>query len=257
VLGVSSTRNRFFGFVVFDSARILVRDCTGSDNPAPDGDGMGLFGSHDVRVLHNSFRRNFGPGIHVDGSTDNLIQGNLFSRNQQSATFITASDRNQVRRNRCVRNEACIIVGNGNGNVIARNRARGDRAGIGLEKGRRNVVSRNVVRGARLDGIYLGLQNPPIGGGDNVVRRNRVRGSDGDGFAVRKKDGHSLLRRNIAKRNGDDGFDVGSPSTKLTSNRAVRNHDLGIEAVPGVIDGGGNVAHHNGDPRQCTHISCS
>jgi hypothetical protein len=24
----------------------------------------------------------------------------------------------------------------------------------------------------------------------------------------------------------------------------------------GVIDGGGNVAHHNGDRRQCTHIVC-
>jgi hypothetical protein len=23
-----------------------------------------------------------------------------------------------------------------------------------------------------------------------------------------------------------------------------------------VIDGGGNVARHNGDPRQCTHIAC-
>jgi hypothetical protein len=37
----------------------------------------------------------------------------------------------------------------------------------------------------------------------------------------------------------------------------VRNTDLGIEAVPGVIDGGGNIAHHNGDPRQCINISCN
>jgi hypothetical protein len=37
----------------------------------------------------------------------------------------------------------------------------------------------------------------------------------------------------------------------------VRNGDLGIEAVRGVIDGGGNVARHNGDPRQCTNIACS
>jgi hypothetical protein len=44
---------------------------------------------------------------------------------------------------------------------------------------------------------------------------------------------------------------------KLTSNRAVRNSDLGIEAVRGVNDRGGNVARHNGDPRQCTHIACN
>ncbi len=37
----------------------------------------------------------------------------------------------------------------------------------------------------------------------------------------------------------------------------MRNNDLGIEAVRGVADGGGNVARHNGDPRQCTNIVCS
>jgi hypothetical protein len=61
---------------------------------------------------------------------------------------------------------------------------------------------------------------------------------------------------NVAITAGDDGFDVRSRSAKLTSNRAMRNADLGIEAVPGVIDGGGNSDRHNEDPRQCTHISC-
>jgi hypothetical protein len=27
--------------------------------------------------------------------------------------------------------------------------------------------------------------------------------------------------------------------------------------VPGVLDGGGNIAHRNGDPRQCVHITCN
>jgi parallel beta-helix repeat protein len=117
VLDVSSSRNRFFGFVVFDSARSLIRDSSGSGNLAPDGDGMGLFGSHDVRILHNSFRHN--PlGIHVDESSHNLIKGNRFSRNQD-AIFITASNGNQVRRNRCVRNNICLHVSPGNRNVIA------------------------------------------------------------------------------------------------------------------------------------------
>ena len=55
---------------------------------------------------------------------------------------------------------------------------------------------------------------------------------------------------------GDDGFDIASRSAKLTRNRAWRNADLGIEAVRGVIDGGGNIARHNGDSRQCTNIVC-
>jgi hypothetical protein len=38
---------------------------------------------------------------------------------------------------------------------------------------------------------------------------------------------------------------------------ATRNRDLGIEAVAGVIDGGGNRASANGNPAQCTNVRCS
>jgi nitrous oxidase accessory protein NosD len=255
VLGVSSSQNRFFGFAVFDSARILVRDCSGSDNLAPDGDGMGLFGSHDIRILHNTFRHNPGPGIHIDESTDNLIHGTLFSQNAP-AILITASNRNQVRGNRIVRVREAILVAPGNRNVIARNRVREAVGGIGIETGRGNVVARNVVVGARRAGIRLGIGEPSLGGGSNVVRGNLVRGSGDDGFVVFRKDDHSLLRRNLAVGAGDDGFDVRSRTAKLTVNRAVRNGDLGIEAVHGVTDDGGNIARVNGDPRQCVNVAC-
>jgi parallel beta-helix repeat protein len=254
VLGISSSRNLLFGFVIADSARSLVRNSSGNRNPAPEGDGLGLFGSHDIRILHNSFRRN-GLGIHVEDSTDNLIKRNRISRNAEFGIFMQA-DRNRVRRNRCVRNDACIIVALGNLNVIAQNRVSRGAAGIAVEKGRGNLVARNVVVHTRRTGIYLGLKNPSIGGANNVVRRNRVRGSGDDAFLVNEEDDHSLLKRNIARRAGDDGFDVEGRSTKLTRNRAVRNADLGIEALRRVIDGGGNIARHNGDSRQCTHIAC-
>jgi hypothetical protein len=67
---------------------------------------------------------------------------------------------------------------------------------------------------------------------------------------------HTLLKRNHAFGAKDDGLDANSSTTKLTLNEASRNGDLGIEAVRGVIDGGGNVARGNGDPRQCTNIAC-
>jgi hypothetical protein len=51
----------------------------------------------------------------------------------------------------------------------------------------------------------------------------------------------TLVVRNRAIGNGDDGIDVDAPATTLTHNIANHNHDLGIEAVPGVIDGGGNT----------------
>jgi hypothetical protein len=73
---------------------------------------------------------------------------------------------------------------------------------------------------------------------------------------VSKADNRSLLSRNVAVGAGDDGFDVRSRTAKLAGNRAVRNRDLGIEAVRGVTDGGGNIARGNGDPRQCVNVAC-
>ena len=166
------------------------------------------------------------------------------------------ADRNRVRRNRCVRTDACINVEVGNRNVIARNHVYGGLSGISVEDGRGNRVARNVIANTQKIGIYLGLNSPPIGGSHTVVHRNRVRRSGGDAFVVREKDHHSRLRRNIAIGSGDDGFDVESRSARLTRNRARRNADLGIEGVRGVIDGGGNIARGNGDPRQCTHVAC-
>jgi len=256
VIDVSSKRNTLFGFVVSESARSLIRDSSGSRNPAPDGDGLGIFASHDIRVVDNSFKHNAQPGIHVAfGSNDNVIEGNLISDSGPGIS-IEKADRNRVRCNRFVENSAGVIVAPGSHNVIARNHLSGDGDGIAIEKGRDNVVKRNLVVGARGDGIYLGLDAPPIGGVDNVVRRNEVRGSGDDGFDVRRKDNHSVLTRNLAVGSGDDGFDIESRSTRLARNRARRNGDLGIAVRRGAIDGGGNRASGNADRRQCVHVKC-
>src|SRR5918996_6357519 len=170
VVSVSSSRNVFFGFVVAESARSVIRNSSGSGNLAPDGDGMGLFGSHDVRIVDNSFRHNpDNPGIHVGDSNNNVIRGNLISRSAPG--ILMEGNRNQVRRNRCVRNGICILVGRGNKNVIARNRARRGGDGIAIENGRGNVIASNVVVDAHKTGIYLGLNQPPTGGDHNLVRR--------------------------------------------------------------------------------------
>jgi parallel beta-helix repeat protein len=256
LLDISSTRNQFFGFVVASTDRSLVRNVSGSGNVAPDGDGMGLFDAHHVRVLHSLFRHNPGPGIHVGGSTDNLIKGNLFSRDAP-AVLIEEADGNRVRRNRVIRGSGGIIVAPGNRNVIRRNRVSRTVDSIAIEKGNGNLVVDNVVLRARITGIRLGVTHPSLGGAKNIVRRNLVKASDGDGFRVYPKDRHSLLQRNIAIGSRDDGFDIEGRLTKLTQNRAMRNGDLGIEAVRGVIDGGGNIAPHNGDSRQCTNIVCN
>jgi parallel beta-helix repeat protein len=254
VVAISSSRNEFFGFVVAESARSVVRDSSGSDNLVPDGDGLGLFGSHDVRIVDNSFRHN--PlGLHVEDSAGNLIKENVISGNSGPGILMEANH-NEIRRNTCARNKSACIIVNGIRNLIARNHAFRDGGGIGIDKGKRNVVIRNDIVRPRKSGISLGFRLDAIGGGHNIVRRNEVRGTGFDGFLVAPKDDHSVLRRNIARGAGDDGFDVESPSTTLTSNLAFRNDDLGIAAVTGVIDGGGNISRGSGDQRQCTAILC-
>ena len=54
----------------------------------------------------------------------------------------------------------------------------------------------------------------------------------------------------------DDGIDVDAPGTVVRSNTANDNGDLGIEAVDGVIDGGGNRASGNANPLQCFNVVC-
>ena len=79
VLDISSKKNTSFGLIFNELSHSLIRDSAGSNNIPPEGDGMGVFGSHGLRIVDNTFRNNRGPGIHVDGSNGNLIKGNLFS----------------------------------------------------------------------------------------------------------------------------------------------------------------------------------
>jgi len=252
-LGISASRNVFFGMVMFDSTRSVIRNGSFSRNIPPEGDGIGLFSSDHLRVVGNKVRRNPGPGIHVSRSDQNLIKGNIFSRNGPG--ILIEGDRNEIRRNR-VRRGGGIRVGPGSHNVIARNRTSRASESIRVEKGRGNLVTRNVVAGARGPGIRLGIQRPSIGGANNVISRNQVKGSGDDGFLVNEKDNRSVLKHNVAIGAADDGFDIRSHSAKLTGNQAERNRDLGIAARRGVIDGGGNRASGNGDPRQCTNLVC-
>ena len=253
VLAVSSSRNQSSGFVVAESARSVIRNSSGSDNPVPDGDGLGVFASHDLRIVGNSFRRN-ALGMHVADSSEIVIKGNVFSRNRTEDVKLEG-DRNRVQGNRCARVGPCVWV-LGNRNVIAGNRSLRDEGGVMIERGHGNLVTRNVVVRARFNGIRIGFEGSGLRTTDNVVRRNVVRGSRGDAFVVAALDRRSILGGNVAIAGGGDGFDIDSPTAKLRNNRAIRNADLGIEAVFGVIDGGGNKASGNGNPAQCTNIVC-
>jgi parallel beta-helix repeat protein len=66
----------------------------------------------------------------------------------------------------------------------------------------------------------------------------------------------NLVAHNVAFRNLIDGIHVNDPATTIKRNTANSNGNLGIFAVPGVVDGGGNTAHDNGNPLQCLNVVC-
>lgn len=226
---LDASRNQDFGFLIGGSSRIVIRDCSGHDNPLPEGDGIGVYGSHDLRIVHNSFRRNGQPGMHIQDSTRILVKGNLVSHNGDAGMLIEANG-NQIRGNRSVRDGGTgIAVGPGSRNVIAGNRISGSGEGIAIENGRGNRVLRNVIAHTRKSGIRLGIGDPPIGSTRTLVRGNLVVAAGRDGYLVAKNDRGSLLSHNTARRSGDDGFDIKTTTARLLGNLARGSADLGFE----------------------------
>jgi parallel beta-helix repeat protein len=258
LLDISASKNADVGIQLFGCSRSVVRNSSGIGSTSrQNGTGLGLFGCHDSRVLRNSVRNNAGHhGLVLVDSNDSLVKGNRVSGNGGEGVILEGGERNKFTRNRVIRNDGGITLGPGSHNVVARNRISRGRDGIRIEKGHDNLVADNVVSHARRAGIRLGIPHPFLGGAHNTVRGNLVKGSRVDGFLVNRKDNNSLLKGNTARGAGDDGFDIRSHTAKLTKNLALRNGDLGIAAVLGVIDGGGNRASGNGDPRQCVNVAC-
>ena len=249
-----TVENIFNGILVVEAARIRMEGNSVSRNGlTEDFPGLAMFDSHDNRIERNTLSGNADLGLFAINVDDNRIEKNTLSRNPELGAIIEG-DGNEIDRNEMSRNGGGIAI-SGDGNAITRNRFTKSRiADISLEGGDDNLVAHNKLRDTGRDGILLGGFGPH--GKDNVVRGNLVREAGRDGIRIAKKAIDTLLKRNRVSGAGDDGIDVRRAATKLTRNHARNNRDLGIEAVRGAIDGGGNTARQNGDRRQCTHISC-
>ena len=266
LLDLSVARSMFSGVVIAESARTeLRRSVVAVNGLDTDQAGIGVFQSGHGRIVRTAIRRNGDIGVFAEGANDTVFARNKLAGNPEAAMLI-GGNRNVFDRNRVVRNgEGITVGGNRNtitGNHVADSRAGTEGGGLGIfaAAGHDNVVARNFVARASRVGIQVSLLPEELEGDppavDTVVRGNRLRGN-GDGVYVQTTARRTVLKRNYVRRSKDDGIDVDSPKTTLIGNQAVRNGDLGIEAVFGVIDGGGNIARHNGDPLQCTNIFCS
>jgi hypothetical protein len=204
-------------------------------------------------VRGNRLDENFGGGISVGGSaTDTLVERNNLD-NSFGPAIESDGDRTLIRRNTITSTLSpgttlfgIQIDGRAEDNRVELNNI--DRPGfIGIDdSGTRTLTTANLIVG------QVFPSEPTTGGIAGIIVREEA--SDG------------RIQANVVRRHapgfaedGDDGIDVESPATTITANVANDNADLGIDAVDGVTDGGGNRASGNGNANglQCVGVACS
>jgi len=282
--GLSLSDNRHVGIYVQDSSAIEIEQSSVVDVRFA---AIYLFRSHDIRVEGNSLsrsgggvvaqvsdhlaieanvaERNDGSGITLQESSESHIAGNTVSHSGDAGILLDAADANQVSANLASQNgDGIVVLGSAktitDNNVDTSACKKGCGYGISLEAGAGNLIAQNDVSRTMRDGIRIDAFVPEMPTVDNVVRDNLVSEATVDGLSI-GTDGPgtvsgTLIEGNVATGSGDDGFDIRRPAVTLTANTANDNFDLGIEAVPGVVDGGGNRAGGNGNPLQCTNVFC-
>jgi parallel beta-helix repeat protein len=269
---------------------VIVGDSTGSridHNSVDDGvSSIVMFGSTDGCIDHNSLAGSEGYAMPIFGSSHNRIEQNVLEGDQHGILLEESSNDNEIRGNR-ISHGGSIEIAHSSDNRVEENALTNPGDGMLLAEAHHTVVSGNLVTdaglgfpdnggfGITLDGavdslvqrnVVTGGKGPAIfvtslesqGTSDrNVISHNVANSKFSDGILVNADATATLLERNTANGNGHDGIEVSAAGTTLTRNTANFNHELGIEAVPGVTDGGGNRARGNGNPLQCTNVTCS
>ena len=224
---------------------------------ANNGDGIALQGSAGNRIADNKSSGNQSDGITLYESDRNRITENSLRGNDAHGIVLeTSSDLNRVEDNSVSDNHAdgiSIAVGSSR-NEILENRVRRSGGSVGIFlvfDSNENRVYENLVEENGGGGILV------LEADDNRIEENRAYANGQDGITVDDDSIGTLVKRNSASGNSDDGIDLQNAAGTLTKNLANGNVSLGIRAVTGVTDGGGNRAKGNGDPSQCTaNIDC-
>jgi large repetitive protein len=234
-------------------------------------DGFAKGDSFENRILSNdASHTTFGEGIVLRGSDRNRIHRNHVGGNGGAGIALTfSSHMNSVIGNAVSASRAngMLLMDRADGNAVKRNSVSGSGlGGIAIFGSSDNRVVANSVTENTAGGISIGsgFRDPPAD--RNAIVHNIVLRNDADGIVVGGPSEFmgipipgptaTGVSRNTSDGNADDGIDVRSPSAVISYNGADDNGDLGIFAVPGVTDGGGNHASGNGNPAQCVNFAC-
>jgi parallel beta-helix repeat protein len=277
-----SPRVEYPGYQYLTAEAGVVNGVYGADLPA-----------HDGVVIKNGVIREFVHGVLLSQSRDpnnsashNALYDLTTFENANGIALGSMADHNLVTRNQAFDNgptnegAGIRLESVGLGNRIRRNVTSGNYWGIFLEGGADGTQIERNLAAQNLYGIYLTDQRGATHIRGNEVSRNSVVGismsesvnarieenlvvgnGNGGGIVAGSADldppgGATLIAGNRASRNDADGIYAYGRLTTVERNVGNDNADLGIDAVGGVIDGGGNRAFGNGNPLQCLNVSC-
>ena len=233
-----------------------ARGCRIDANRVTDHLGAGVIASRskDVTIEDNRIASARRAGIMLAATSGSTVERNIVSANDVGISLFDRSNFNVVRRNSVPMNATGIsLTFGGTGNHIEQNTVSGSKgAAIRLaETGSSNQVVRNLVSLSGEEGIRV-IDSALLSVEANTVYDNR-----GDGIFIDEQDtAGTAIRENTANHNGDDGIDADSGPLTIENNITEYNADLGVEAVAGVTDGGGNKAVTNGNAVQCAGVVC-
>jgi hypothetical protein len=218
--------------------------------------GVDVLGGSDGNVFDRLTSDGNTTGIAVTASSRNVIRRATLTDNYVTGALLLGAERNRVERSRVsgsVGNGVAVVAGSTDNAVLA-NVVEGAQAGLIIDGSDRNRLALNRVTGSGDDILVAGDGNVVAG---NVADRAAGGCEDcsGYGIGVLSGDGN-VVTANFARRAAADGINVAAAGTTLAFNFALRNGDLGIEAVEGVRDGGGNRAVGNGNAEQCVGVDC-
>ena len=259
LITTDTTLDSDIGPCVGDGLIVAADDITldlGGHTVSGTGTGAGVrVARHTGVEVTNGTIDGFNTGLVLDEADGNHILSLTLLDNVRQGITAAGSDANLIEKNSILDNDGdAIRLGLSDGNVVRKNVAVGNVFGIGVADGSdSNLVEKNSVSATDVFGIAVFSTS-----NDNRVEKNDVRGTVlGGGIIVAADSSGTQITKNMANGNADDGIDVDNPATTVTQNTANDNADLGIEAVPGTSDGGGNRATGNGNPAQCTGVTCS
>jgi hypothetical protein len=212
----------------------------------------------DSNVIRGNTLLGYESSIAIANSSRNLVVKNLISSAMETGVILSLADHTLVSDNDITAiNGRGVSLNQSDDNEVSDNTVHGrpngenpiEVTGMSVTQSHRNLLLRNSFQDTTT-AIHV------VSGWANALRENQGILGVADGFLIDADAVGTTLVGNWAHAFGGDGFDVKSPSTRIGNNTASYNTELGIRAVAGVTDLGGNQAFGNHNAFQCLNVVC-